>query len=53
MTTPLFDLATAVTGAADQVTAQVSAALPVILPVAGGLIAVGIAWRFVKRFVRG
>jgi hypothetical protein len=53
VTTPLFDLGSALTGMVDQITAQVGAALPVVLPVGGGLIAVGLAWKFGKRFVKG
>ena len=50
---PLFDLAAAIQGAVDQVTAQVGASLPITLPLAGGLLAVGIGWRFAKRFLKG
>jgi hypothetical protein len=52
LATPLFDLGSAIQGAVDQVTAQVSAGLPVVLPIAGGLLAVGIGWRFVRRFIK-
>jgi len=50
---PLFDLATAIQGAVDQVTAQVAASLPVTLPLAGGLLAVGVGWKFTRRFIKG
>lgn len=33
----------------DAITAQITASLPVILPIAGGLIALFVAWRLVKR----
>lgn len=51
--TPLFDLGTAIQGAVDQVTAQVGASLPIVLPIAGGLLAIGIGWKFAKRFIKG
>jgi len=50
---PLFDLAAAIQGAVDQVQAQVAASLPITLPLAGGLLAVGIGWKFGKRFLKG
>ena len=37
---------------ATAVTTEVSTAMPVILTVAGGLLAVMVAWKFVKRFLR-
>ncbi len=33
----------------DGITDQITATLPVILPVAGGLIALFVAWRLIKR----
>jgi hypothetical protein len=51
--TPLFDLGTAIQAAVDQVTAQVGASLPLVLPIAGGLLAVGIGWKFARRFIKG
>jgi hypothetical protein len=51
--TPVFDLGTALGDAAAQVTAQVGDALPVALPVGGGIIALFLGWRIFKRFVRG
>lgn len=51
--TPTFDIASAVTGATGEITSQVSAVLPQALLVGGGLLAVGIAWRQIRKFVRG
>ena len=53
LTTPLFDLGAAIQAAVDQVTAQVGASLPIVLPLAGGLLAVGIGWKFARRFLKG
>jgi hypothetical protein len=38
-------------GATDSVTAQITSSLVYILPVAGGLLALFVGWRIVKRFV--
>ena len=51
--TPLLDLGTAIQAAVDQVSAQVGASLPIVLPLAGGLLAVGIGWKFARRFLKG
>lgn len=51
--TPLFDLGTSLTDAVSQITAEISGALPVALPVGGGIIALFLGWRIFKRFVRG
>jgi hypothetical protein len=51
--TPLFDLGASIQAAVDQVTAQVGASLPIVLPIAGGLLAIGIGWKFAKRFIKG
>jgi phage protein D len=48
-----IDLGTALTSAATAITTQVGDALPVALPVAGAILAVGIGWKIFKRFVRG
>jgi cell division protein FtsX len=40
-----YDLAPVTTGITDQITAV----LPIILPVAGGLIALFVGWRLIKR----
>lgn len=51
--TPVFDLGAALSDAAAQVTAQVGDALPVALPIGGGIMALFIGWRIFKRFARG
>jgi len=40
-----YDLAPVTTGITDQITAL----LPIVLPVAGGLIALFVGWRLIKR----
>lgn len=49
----VIDLGSGLTAAGASITAQVGAALPIALPIAGTLLAVGIGWKFFKRFVRG
>lgn len=48
-----IDLGTALSAAALEIQTQVGAALPVALPVAGAILAVGVGWKIFKRFVRG
>lgn len=48
-----IDLGTGLAAAGTSVEAQVNAALPIALPIAGALLAVTIGWKFFKRFVRG
>jgi len=49
---PLIDLTGAATSAGAEITTQVGAVLPIALPIAGGLLAVGIGWRLFRRFVK-
>lgn len=49
----IFDLSTAISGAVAEISAQVGDTLPVVLPLAGGLLAVTIGWKYAKRFLRG
>ncbi|HEY4225915.1 MAG TPA: hypothetical protein VGM70_08890 [Pseudolysinimonas sp.] len=53
MSTPTIDLGASLSDAADAVTAQVSGALPVALPIGGAILAIGIGWRLFKRFAKG
>lgn len=48
-----IDLGGSLAGVVTAITEQVGGALPVVLPVAGAILAVTIGWRIVKRFVRG
>lgn len=48
-----IDLGSGLTAAGASITEQVGAALPIALPIAGTLLAVGIGWKLFKRFVRG
>lgn len=48
-----IDLGSALGAAATTVTGQVNGALPVALPVGGGILAIFVGWRIFKRFVRG
>lgn len=48
-----IDLGGSLATAAAAITGQVGAALPVALPVAGAILAVGVGWKIFKRFVRG
>jgi hypothetical protein len=47
-TTDTYDLSPAATGITDQITSV----LTVVLPIAGGLIALMLGWRLLKRFVK-
>jgi hypothetical protein len=51
--TVLIDYTTLFTGAADALGAGLQAALPVAVPIGLGLIGLTIAWKVLKRFVRG
>jgi hypothetical protein len=51
--TKAIELGTALASAGTAVETQVSAALPVALPVGGAIIAIGVGWGLFKRFVRG
>jgi hypothetical protein len=48
-----IDLGSALTTAGAAVTTQVGSALPVALPIAGAILAVGVGWRIFRRFVKG
>ncbi len=48
-----IDLGTGISSAGASITEQVAAVLPVALPIGGSIIAVGIGWRLLKRFVKG
>jgi len=48
-----IDLGAGLTAAVAQITEQVGGALPIALPIAGTLLAIGIGWKVFKRFVRG
>lgn len=48
-----IDLGDGLTAAGTAITTQVGDALPIALPIGGALLAVGIGWRFFKRFVKG
>lgn len=45
-------LLTAITATATQISGSVSDILPVALPVAGGILAVGVGWKIFRRFVK-
>lgn len=45
-------LLTAITATAAQITGSVGDILPIALPVAGGILAVGVGWKLFRRFAK-
>lgn len=53
-TTPGIDWSTIVTADSfSGITGGISQVLPVVIPVAIGIAAIPVVWKFVKRFMRG
>ena len=51
--TLMTGLNTSISGMADSISTALATNLPVVIAVGSAILAVGVVWRFAKRFVRG